>query len=272
MLVATPIGNLRDVTLRALDALAEADIVACEDTRVTARLMARHGIRRPLIAYHEHNRRRLEGPLVRRMASGERVALVSDAGMPLLSDPGEGLVKAALAAGIEVTVLPGPSAPLAALALSGLPAEPFLFLGFAPAKPGDRRRFLAPFAQVPATLLLFEAPHRLAEGLADMADLFGARPAAVARELTKLHEEVRRGRLDELARHYAHGPRPKGEIVVVIGPPEAGRAAVPDLDGVLAAALARSSLRDAVAEAAAVTGLPRREVYARALALAERSK
>ena len=267
LIVATPIGNLGDITLRALEALRGADAIACEDTRVTAKLLARHGIRRPLIAYHEHNAARIEPQLVRRMVAGERIALVSDAGTPLVSDPGEGLVKAAIAAGVEIIALPGPSAALAALAVSGLPAEPFLFAGFPPAKSGERRRFLAALAAVSATLIVYEAPHRLAESLADMAETLGDRPAAVARELTKLHEEVLRGGLAELARSIGRGAPPRGEIVVVVGPPrpEAGRGA--DLDSVLREAMKRLSLRDAVAEASAITGLPRREVYARALVL-----
>jgi 16S rRNA (cytidine1402-2'-O)-methyltransferase len=267
LIVATPIGNLGDITLRALEALREADAIACEDTRVTAKLLARHGIRRPLIAYHEHNAARVEPQLVRRMVAGERIALVSDAGTPLVSDPGEGLVKAAIEADVKIIALPGPSAALAALAVSGLPAEPFLFAGFPPAKSGERRRFLAGLAAVPATLIVYEAPHRLAESLTDMAETLGDRPAAVARELTKLHEEVLRGGLAELARSLGGGAPPRGEIVVVVGPPlpEAGRGA--DLDSVLREAMARLSLRDAVAEASAITGLPRREVYARALVL-----
>jgi 16S rRNA (cytidine1402-2'-O)-methyltransferase len=267
LVVATPIGNLGDITLRALEALRGADAIACEDTRVTAKLLARHGIRRPLIAYHEHNAARVEPQLVRRMVAGERIALVSDAGTPLVSDPGEGLVKAAIEADVEIIALPGPSAALAALAVTGLPAEPFFFAGFPPAKSGERRRFLAGLAAVPATLIVYEAPHRLAESLADMAETLGDRPAAVARELTKLHEEVLRGGLAELARSLGGGAPPRGEIVVVVGPPqpEAGRGA--DLDSVLREAMARLSLRDAVAEASAITGLPRREVYARALVL-----
>jgi 16S rRNA (cytidine1402-2'-O)-methyltransferase len=271
-LVATPIGNLGDITLRALETLRAADAIACEDTRVTAKLMARHGIERPLIAYHEHNARRVEPLLIDRMARGERIALVSDAGTPLLSDPGESLVRAAIAAGIAVTALPGASAALAALSLSGLPADRFLFAGFPPARSGERRRFLAELAAVPATLVFYEAPHRLAESLNDMAAVFGARAAAIARELTKLHEEVRRGGLDDLAREVGEGEAPRGEIVVVVAPPGGAGAeegAGPDLDAVLRDALARLSLRDAVAEAAAITGLSRKEVYARALALQE---
>lgn len=271
--VATPIGNLGDITLRAIEALREADAIACEDTRVTAKLLRRYGIERPLVAYHEHNARSVEPKLLRRMAEGQRVALVSDAGTPLVSDPGAGLVRAAIDAGISVTALPGPSAVLAALSVSGLPAERFLFAGFPPSRRGERRRFLAGLATVPATLILYEAPHRLGESLAEMAAVFGDRPAAVARELTKLHEEVRRGGLAEVARAFEAGAPPRGEIVIVIAPPtsgaEAGAAA--DLDGVLREAMKRLSLRDAVAEASAVTGLSRKEVYARALALQKES-
>jgi 16S rRNA (cytidine1402-2'-O)-methyltransferase len=223
-----------------------------------------------LIAYHEHNARRTEPLLIRRMAAGARIALVSDAGTPLLSDPGESLVRAAIEAGIAVTALPGPSALLAALSLSGLPSDRFLFAGFPPARTGERRRFLAELARTPATLVFYEAPHRLAESLADMAAALGDRPAAIARELTKRHEEVRRGRLAELAHDVGAGQAPRGEIVVVVAPPDgagAEQGAGPDLDAVLADALARLSLRDAVAEAAAITGRPRKEVYARALAL-----
>lgn len=272
-LVATPIGNLADIGLRALETLREADAIACEDTRVTAKLLSRHGIRRPLVSYREHNARRAEPLLIARMAAGERIALVSDAGTPLLCDPGAGLVRAAIAAAIPVTAVPGPSAALAALALSGLPADRFLFAGFPPARAGERRRALAELAGIPATLIFYEAPHRLAESLSDMALLLGDRPAAVARELTKLHEEVRRGALAALARETAEGAAPLGEIVVVVGPPPpdaADRGA--ELDRVLREALARLSLRDAVAEAAAVTGLPRKEIYVRALALREEGR
>ncbi len=272
--IATPIGNLGDITLRALEALRGADLIACEDTRVTAKLLARHGIARPLLAYHEHNARRVEPRLVRQMSEGARVALVSDAGTPLVSDPGAGLVRASIEAGIPVTALPGPSAALAALSVSGLPAERFLFAGFPPPRSGERRRFLAELATVPATLILFEAPHRLAESLADMAAVLGDRPAAVARELTKLHEEVRRGSLLGLARESAEGKAPRGEIVIVIAPPASGaeEGVGPDLDSALREAMARLSLRDAVAEAAAITGLSRKHVYARALALQGGSK
>ncbi|MEX1205316.1 MAG: 16S rRNA (cytidine(1402)-2'-O)-methyltransferase [Dongiaceae bacterium] len=267
--MATPIGNLDDVSLRALATLRAVDVVACEDTRVTGRLMARHGLRTPLVAYHDHNAARMRPRLLERLARGERVALVSDAGTPLVSDPGYKLVRAAIDAGVPVTAVPGPSAPLAALVLSGLPTDRFLFAGFLPARAAARRTALRELAATPATLILFESAGRLAAALADMAAVLGARPAAVARELTKLFEEVRRGRLPELAEHYAAAGPPKGEVVVVVGPPAAAAVATSDaaleLDAALAEALARMSLRDAVAAAAAATGRARREVYARAL-------
>lgn len=266
-IVATPIGHARDVTLRALDVLAGADLVVCEDTRVTSKLLARHGIRARLAAYHEHNAERVRPQLLARLGRGERVALVSDAGTPLVSDPGFKLVRAALDAGIPVTAEPGASASLTALVLSGLPSDRFLFAGFLPNRAGQRRSALAEFAAVKATLIVFEAPQRLAESLADMADILGARPAAVARELTKRFEEVRRGNLADLARHYAAAGAPKGEIVVVIGPPEAAAAAASadDIERRLDQALETMSLRDAAEAVARATGLARREVYARAL-------
>ena len=270
--MATPIGNLGDVTLRALEELAAADLIACEDTRVTAKLLAAHGISRPLAAYHEHNARRMGPVLIERLRRGERIALVTDAGTPLVSDPGLDLVRAAQAEGLAVTIAPGASAPIAALALSGLPAERFLFAGFLPATSGDRRRALAELSQVQATLLLFEAPHRLPQSLRDMAMVLGDREAAVARELTKLHEEVRRGRLAGLAEDYALAGPPRGEVVVVVAPPEAadeaGRGTAPAaLDEALSQAMKTLSLRDAAAAVAAATGASRREVYRRALAL-----
>jgi 16S rRNA (cytidine1402-2'-O)-methyltransferase len=266
-IVATPIGNRNDVTLRALAVLGAVDVVACEDTRVTARLLAMHGLKARLLPYHEHNAERMRPQLLARLAAGERVALVSDAGMPLVSDPGYKLVRAAIAAGLPVTAAPGPSAVLAALVLSGLPSDRFLFAGFLPAKAGPRRAELAALAAVPATLVFFETAPRLAASLADMAAALGPRSAAVARELTKLHEEVRRAPLAELAAHYETAGPPRGEIVVVVGPPAAPAAAAVDLDAALRQALAGASLRDAVAEVAAATGRPRREVYRRALAL-----
>lgn len=270
-LVATPIGNLRDVTLRALDTLAAAAAIACEDTRVTSRLLARHGISKPMVAYHDHNAERVRPRLLDRLRAGEAIALVSDAGSPLVSDPGFKLVRAALAQGIPVTAVPGPSAAIAALQLSGLPAERFFFAGFLPAKTAARRKALLELKAVPGTLVFFETAPRLAHALADMADVLGARPAAVARELTKMFEEVRRDSLALLARHYAEAGPPKGEIAVVVAPPEARPVAdATDVDVLLSDALAHLPLSAAAAEVARATGLPRRELYRRALELKNR--
>jgi 16S rRNA (cytidine1402-2'-O)-methyltransferase len=269
--VATPIGNLKDVSFRALSVLAAADAVLAEDTRVTRTLLAHYGITTPLVAYHEHSNEAFRERMVHRLNEGQALALVSDAGTPLVSDPGYKLVQAAIAAGIAVTPIPGPSAVLSALVVSGLPTDRFFFEGFLPAKSGARRARLEALAAIPGTLMLFEAPHRLPEMLADAAATLGGRPAVVARELTKLFETVRRGPLPELAEAFAAEGPPKGEIVVLIGPgrpDEAGEAAHPELDAKLAAAMARHSIKDAAALVAEETGLKRREVYARALALA----
>ena len=269
VIVATPIGNAGDITLRALDLLRRADRIACEDTRVTGKLMARYGIATPLLAYHEHNAQRMRPVLLERLRRGETIALVSDAGTPLISDPGYKLVRAAIEAGIPVTTLPGASAALAALVPSGLPTDRFFFAGFLPPRSAARRAELTELAAIPATLIFFESAGRLAAALADMASVWGARNAAVVRELTKLYEEIRRGTVTELAEHYAAADPPKGEIVIVIGPPataiEANDATI---DDALRAALANASLRDAVAAVAATLGAPRRRIYARALALA----
>ncbi|HZF34383.1 MAG TPA: 16S rRNA (cytidine(1402)-2'-O)-methyltransferase [Candidatus Angelobacter sp.] len=268
-IVATPIGNAGDITLRALDLLRRADRIACEDTRVTGRLLARYGIATPLLAYHEHNAARMRPLLLERLRRGETIALVSDAGTPLISDPGYKLVRAAVEAGIPVTTLPGASAALAALVSSGLPTDRFFFAGFLPPRMAARRTELAGLAGIAATLIFFESAGRLAATLADMAAVLGARDAAVARELTKLYEEVRRGKLAELAEHYAAAGPPKGEIVIVVGPPAtAAEASDEAIDDALRGALATSSLRDAVAAVTAALDAPRRRVYARALALA----
>jgi 16S rRNA (cytidine1402-2'-O)-methyltransferase len=270
-LVATPIGNLRDITLRALDVLGAADLIACEDTRVTARLMARYGIDVPRLPYHEHNAERMRPHLIERLKSGALVALVSDAGTPLISDPGYKLVRAAIAEEIAVTALPGASAALTGLVLSGQPSDRFLFAGFLPPKSVGRRRALSELASLHATLVFFETGPRLAGSLADMADVLGARPVAVARELTKLFEEVRRGSLPELAAYYRAAGAPKGELVVVLGPPEPpapDENAADTLDAALNAALATMSVKDASEAIATATGRKRREVYQRALALA----
>ena len=268
-LVATPIGNLADISLRALDVLARADLVACEDTRTTRKLFTAHGIAARLTAYHDHNAARVRPKLMARLECGAAVALVSDAGTPLISDPGYKLVAAAAEANVTVTAVPGASAGLAALTVSGLPSDRFLFAGFLPNKTGARRRALAELASIPASLVIYESARRLPAALADMAEILGPRPAAVARELTKLHEEVRRGPLSALAEHYASAGPPRGELVVVVGPPGPDAAAPgPEvLDAQLRAAFRRTSLRDAVAAVAEASGLPRRQVYARALEL-----
>jgi 16S rRNA (cytidine1402-2'-O)-methyltransferase len=269
--VATPIGNLADIGLRAIEVLAKADLVACEDTRTTGKLLAAHGIAARLTAYHEHNAARVRPKLMERLERGETVALVADAGTPLISDPGYKLVAAAAEAGVTVTSVPGASAALAALTVSGLPSDRFLFAGFLPNKSAARRRALAELAPIPASLVIYESARRLPAALADAAEVLGPRPAAVARELTKLHEEVRRGTLAALAEHYQGAGAPRGEIVVVVGPPERDAATAPDAEAVdaqLRAAFRHASLRDAVAAVAGATGRPRKQVYARALELA----
>jgi 16S rRNA (cytidine1402-2'-O)-methyltransferase len=268
-LVATPIGNLGDVTLRALEILAGADVIACEDTRVTRKLTGRFGIATPLTPYHEHNAAAARPKLLARLAEGQAVALVSDAGTPLISDPGYRLVREAVAAGRRVTVLPGASSVLTALSLAGLPTDRFFFEGFLPPKPAARQKRIAQLARIPATLVLFETGPRIAAALADLAAGLGVRDAAICRELTKLHEEVRRGTLDALAADYAAGRETRGEFVIVIAPPGEQAVAPGDLDALLRQALARASLKDAVGEVALATGRPRREVYRRALALTQ---
>lgn len=267
-LVATPIGNLRDITVRALEVLAAADLIACEDTRVTRKLLDHYGIATPLTSYHEHNAAHVRPKLIARLGEGAAVALVSDAGTPLVSDPGYKLVREAWAAGATVTALPGASAPVAALTLSGLPTDRFFFEGFLPAKEAARRTRIAELKRIPATLVLFETGPRIAGSLADLAAGLGPREGALCRELTKLHEEVRRGDLTTLAREAAQAGEPRGEMVIVVAPPEPQGEAI-DLDALLRQALERVSVKEAVAEIAAVTGRPRREVYQRALALAK---
>lgn len=257
------------MTERARRVLAAADMVACEDTRVTGNLLRHLGLKADLVPYHEHNAEKMRPKILDRLAAGGTVALVSDAGTPLISDPGYKLVRDVAEAGHPVIPVPGASALLAALVVAGLPTDRFLFAGFPPQKAKARKDSMADLAAVPATLVFYEATHRLPESLATMAEVFGPRPAAVCRELTKLHEEVRRDTLDALAAHYAEHGAPKGEAVVVIGPPGSGgaEAAEPDLDALLRAALQNQSVRDAAATVAAATGLKKRDVYARALEL-----
>src|SRR5277367_6450065 len=267
--VATPIGNLADVTLRALAILAGADAILAEDTRVSRALLTRYGIERPLSAYHEHNAAEARPRALRRIAEGQALALISDAGTPLISDPGYRLVAEAVAQGFAVAAAPGPSAALAALCVAALPTDRFFFEGFLPPRQAARRERINALAAVPGTLIFYEAPGRLAATLADLTHELGARPAAVARELTKLHEELRRGALDALAAEYERQEAPRGEIVIVVGAAQARPPIADDvLDREIAELLANLSVRDAAAAVAAKHGLPRRQVYARALALA----
>lgn len=272
-LVATPIGNLGDLTERAAEYLRAADCIACEDSRITIRLLQHLGIKKPLLTYHDHNADEMRPKLIERLQRGERMALVSDAGTPLISDPGFKLVREAASVGLKVTALPGPSAPIMALILSGLPTDRFLFLGFLSAKSGARRTELEEVAGLRASLILFETAPRLTDCLDDLASVLGDRPAAVARELTKMFEEVRRGSLQELAAHYREAGPPKGEIVLVIGPPlEAPPLAAADLDAALLAALPKMRVKEAAEAVAAALNLPKRQVYQRALELKEASR
>lgn len=266
-IVSTPIGNLGDLTPRAVEIMQAAEVVACEDTRVTGRLLKLHGIDTRMTPYHDHSSPEARNSLIERLKNGDTVALVSDAGTPLISDPGYRLVRDAVDADIMVTAAPGPSSTLTALVLSGLPTDRFLFAGYLPPKDKARRNALSEVAAVRATLIFLESPKRLAASVSAMADILGNRPAAVARELTKLHEEIRRGGLAELATQYADMPAPKGEAVVVIGPPEDAGAAEADIDALLTDALSNMSVRDAAATVATATGTPRKEIYSRALAL-----
>jgi len=266
--VATPIGNLGDITVRALATLAAADLIACEDTRVTRILTNRYGISAKLIAYNDHNGPRQRPKFLAALAEGKTVALVSDAGTPLVSDPGYRLVSEALAAGRVVVPIPGASSVLASLVASGLPSDAFLFAGFLPPKQVARRKRLAALAATPATLIFFESPRRLAASLADMAEELGAdRQAVVARELTKAFETVRRDSLAGLTAEYENQTPPKGEIVVLVGPPNDTPPAPEDIDALLTELLTSHPIREAAAEAAARTGLGRRVLYQRALGL-----
>jgi 16S rRNA (cytidine1402-2'-O)-methyltransferase len=264
--VATPIGNLRDITLRALDVLAGADLLLAEDTRVAGKLLAAFGLSKPLERYDEHGAERTRPKALAALAEGGRVALVSDAGTPLVSDPGYRLVRAAAEAGHRVFPIPGASALLAGLSVAGLPTDRFLFAGFPPPKSAARRTFFAELAGMRATLVFFEGGSRLADSLADMAAVFGEREAVVCRELTKLYETVVRGPLGAVAADPQFAA-PKGEIVVLVGPGRETAATEADADAALAEALTRLKPADAAAEVAKALGLPRRDLYRRALAL-----
>ena len=264
-IVATPIGNLGDLSPRAANTLRNAAAILVEDTRVTAKLLAHIGAKAPMIRYDDHSSERDRDRIVARLG-GEAIALVSDAGTPLISDPGFKLVRAARAAGHDVHTVPGPCAAIAALTLAGLPTDRFLFLGFLPAKTKARADAIADVRQVRATLVLYESGPRLGDTLSMLVDQLGNRDAAVAREVSKLHEECVTGTLVELAVRYANSP-PKGEIVIVVGPPaEAAEATDEELDAALDAALERASPSRAAAEVAEKLGISRKRAYARALA------
>jgi 16S rRNA (cytidine1402-2'-O)-methyltransferase len=272
--VATPIGNLGDITLRALETLAGVDIIACEDTRITRRLTERFAISGLLKPYHEHNAALARPKILERLAQGASIALVSDAGTPLISDPGFKLVREVYAAGHPVIALPGPSSVLAALAVAALPTDRFFFEGFLPSRQMARRGRLAELALIDATLVVFESGNRVQETLGDLAAVMGDRDAAICRELTKLHEEVRRGPIAELA-GMADTLETRGEFVLVIGPPAADAQVMAqgDLDDLLQSALQRGdSVKDAVVHAVEMSGRPRREIYARALELAKQRR
>lgn len=265
--VSTPIGNLRDITLRALDILGGVEEVLAEDTRVASKLLSAYGVKARLSPYHDHNGAERRPGLLKRLEEGGRIALISDAGTPLVSDPGWKLVHEALEQGVKVYPVPGASALLAGLVASGLPSDRFLFAGFLPPKSGARRTEIESLKQVPATLVFYESGPRLADTLADLAAVLGSRDGAVARELTKLFEETRRGTLADLAAHYEQAGPPRGEIVLLVGPPSATVASAADLDAALRVALTEMPTKDAAAAVAGALGLPKREVYQRALQL-----
>lgn len=268
ILVTTPIGNLGDMAPRGVEAMNAADVVLCEDTRVTRKLTTRFGIDTRLVPLHDHNEDQMIDGIIQRLRDGQTVALVSDAGMPLISDPGYRLVRAVIATGFEVTGVPGANAALMALQLSGLPTDRFLFAGFPPAKTVGRKKWLEELATLSATLIFYESPNRLAAALADMALVLGDRPAAVSRELTKQFEETRRGALKTLAEHFQQAGPPKGEICICIGsPPPPEPASEAELDEAINAALTTLSVKNAAAEVAKALNLPKRDVYQRALAL-----
>jgi 16S rRNA (cytidine1402-2'-O)-methyltransferase len=264
-LVATPIGHLGDISLRALAVVSAADLLYCEDTRQTLKLLERYAIKRALRPYHEHNAEAERPRILEALAQGRSVALVSDAGTPLISDPGFKLVREAALAGFAVTAVPGPSAVLAALTVAGLPTDSFHFGGFLPPKSGQRRERIGALAAIPATLVLFEAPQRLGAALEDLFEVLGDRPAALARELTKLHEEAVRGRLGELALRYRQA-EPKGECVIVVGAAEAAAATDEAIAALLADAMRTMSARDAAGIVARQLSVPKKRVYALAIA------
>ena len=265
--LATPIGNARDITLRALDVLKACHVIAAEDTRVTSKLLAIHGVQKTLIPYNDHNGPEMRPRIMARLQHGEAVVLVSDAGTPLVSDPGYKLVREVITMGLPVVAIPGASAVLTGLALSGLPSDRFLFAGFLSSRAGERRSALEELKSFRATLIFFESAQRLSESLAAMAEVLGERQACVARELTKLHEEVRRGSLSELAAHYEKAGAPRGEVTLLVGPPAEDVTDTAKVDAALKAALAFMPVKAAAEMIAGLTGAHRRQIYDRALEL-----
>ncbi|MGB0926133.1 MAG: 16S rRNA (cytidine(1402)-2'-O)-methyltransferase [Pikeienuella sp.] len=271
-LAATPIGAADDLTIRARDALMRADVIAAEDTRMAQKLMMIHGVPRagrPIVPYHDHNGAEARPRLLARVAEGGSVVCVSDAGTPMVADPGWKLARDAIDQELPVIALPGASALLTALTVSGLPTDRFMFCGFLPPKQTARRTSLTELAAVPGTLVFYESPRRLAAVLADMMEVLGPREAAVSRELTKKFEETRRGPLSELAAYYAETGAPKGEVVISVGPPQKQEIGEADLDDALIKALATMRVKDAAQAVSTALGLPRRDVYNRALAIKE---
>lgn len=266
-LVATPIGNLGDISARAVEVLKTADLIACEDTRVTSKLLSYLGISAKLTPYHEHNAEKVRPQLMERLKNGEMIAQVSDAGTPIVSDPGYRLVQDCIENGIYFTAIPGASAVLTALQLSGLPSHRWLFEGFLPAKTAAKEKELSELANIPATLIFYESPNRLTETLESMKKVLGDRPAAVARELTKKFEQTVRGTFSELSAYYEQNGQPKGEIVIVVAPPLEQKAEAADIDDMLKKALGTMRVKDAAAFVAELTGVSKKELYQRALNL-----
>ena len=262
---ATPIGNLGDITLRGVDLLKAADLIACEDKRVSGKLLSYFDIKTPMISYHDHNADSVMPRLMDELNAGKIVALISDAGTPLISDPGYKLVNNCQKEGVMVTSLPGASALLCALTISGMPTDNFLFCGFLPSKTTARCKELEKFLKVPATLVYYESPKRLLASLKDMKSMLGNRLVAVCRELTKLYEEVRKDQLDELIEYYEGRPNPKGEIVIIVEPPAKDQSVIDDLDDALLAALKKLTVKEAVAAVTYMSGRERTEAYKRAL-------
>ena len=267
-IVPTPIGNLRDITLRALDVLGGVNLIACEDTRITSRLLNAYEIKTPMAAYHEHNAQQIKPRLLKQIKNGKSIALVSDAGTPLVSDPGFKLVRSVIDSGFPLTVLPGPSAPITGIVAAGLPTDRFLFAGFPPPRQKARQTFFQEFIACPTSLIFFESAKRLARSLRDMETVFGDREAAIARELTKKFEEIQRGTLATLVEFYGARPTPKGEIVVIIDPPSQKVPPSRELiDAEITSALAELGVKSAAEYVSGALGLPRREIYQRALKL-----